>query len=223
MEADDVVRQQAREDLLADPRRQHPPRVRLRPRDVDEVVQEHVRPRAAHQVGQRVQVIVVDHHDRFVGALELLHDRPREVLVDDVVAELERLDLLAADVRRVRQIPQVVLDEPQHRVGEHVVEAVVRVRVADDQAHLVLAARRASARGTRRPPCSRETSTSCSLIAEAIQIASRCEASPVSAVTSPPEPRWTSPRAWNVTGPRLLTSTSGVRCAGSPLMPLAAR
>ena len=142
MEADDVVRQETRVDLLADPRRQHPPGVRLRPGDVDEVVQEHVRARAAHEVGQRVEVVVVDHHDRLVHALELLHHRPREVLVDDVVAELERLDLLAADVRRVGQIPQVVLDEPQHRVGEHVVEAVVRLRVGDDQPHLELAARR---------------------------------------------------------------------------------
>ena len=134
--------EQAREDLLADPRRQHAPGVGLRPRDVDEVVQEHVRARAAHEVGERVEVVVVDHHHRLVGVLELLDDRPREIFVDDVVAELERLDLLAADVRRVRQIPQVVLDEPQHRVGEHVVEAVVGLRVADDQAHLVLAAGR---------------------------------------------------------------------------------
>ncbi len=64
VEADDVVRQQAREDLLADPRGQHPPRVRLRPGDVDEVVQEHVRARAAHEVGQRVEVVVVHHHHR---------------------------------------------------------------------------------------------------------------------------------------------------------------
>ncbi len=90
--------------------------------------------------GQRVEVVVVDHHHRFARALDLLDDGAREVFVDDVVAELERLDLLAADVRRVREVPQVVLDEPQHRVGEHVVEAVVGLRVADDQAHLVLAA-----------------------------------------------------------------------------------
>ena len=146
MKADDVVRQQTRVDLLADPRGQHPPGVRLRPRDVDEVVQEHVRSRAAHEVGQRVQVVVVDHHHRLLDALELLDHGPREVLVDDVVAELERLDLLAADVRRVGQVPQVVLDEPQHRVGEHVVEAVVGLRVADHQPHLELAARRGSAR-----------------------------------------------------------------------------
>ena len=121
---------------------QHPPGVRLRPGDVDEVVQEHVRARSAHQVGQRVEVVVVHHHHRLARALQLLHHRPREVLVDGVVAELERLDLLAADVRRVGEVPQVVLDEPQHRVGEHVVEAVIRLGVAHHQAHLELAARR---------------------------------------------------------------------------------
>ena len=215
VEADDVVREQAREDLLADARGQHAPGVRLRPRDVDEVVQEDVGAGAADEVRERVEVVVVDHHDRFARALDLLDDRAREVLVDDVVAELERLDLLAADVRRVGEVPEVVLDEPQHRVREHVVEAVVGLGVAHDQPHLVLAAG-GRAHGERPPPCARETAASCSFIAEAIQIASRCEASPVSAVTRPPEPRCTSPSASKVTGPRLLTSTSGVRCAGPP-------
>ena len=149
MEADDVVREQAREDLLADPRGQHPPGVGLRPGDVDEVVQEDVRAGFADEVGERVEVVVVDHHDRLGDALELLDDRAGEVLVDDVVAELEGLDLLAADVRRVREIPQVVLDEPQHRVGEDVVEAVVGLGVGDDEPDLELAPRRASAPGRR--------------------------------------------------------------------------
>ena len=43
---------------------------------------------------------------------------------------------------RVGEVPQVVLDEPQHRVGEHVVEAVVGLRVAHHQPHLELAAGR---------------------------------------------------------------------------------
>ena len=58
---------------------------------------------------------------------------------------------------------------------------------------------------------------------DAIQIASRWEARPVNAVTNPPEPRCTSPCAWKVTGPRLLTSTSGARCAGVSLMRRRAR
>src|ERR1700750_244739 len=49
------------------------------------------------------------------------------------------------------------------------------------------------------------------VMAEAIHTASRCEASPVSAVTSPPPPRRTLPSSWNVTGPRFDTRTSGAR------------
>jgi hypothetical protein len=127
VEADDVVGEQAGVELLADPRRQDAPGVRLRPRDVDEVVQERVGAGAAHELGQRVEVVVVNHHDRIVDVGDLVDDDAGEILVDDVVAELEGFDLVAADVRRVRQVPEVVLDEPQHRVGEDVVEAVVGV------------------------------------------------------------------------------------------------
>ena len=118
--------------------------------------------------------------------------RVGEVLVDDVVAVLERLDLVAADVRRVGEVPEVVLDEPQHRVGEDVVEAVVGLGVA----------RRRAAPGTRRPPASATANGLAAVLARpaarrrrsspsAIQTASRCEARPVSAVTSPPVPRLT--------------------------------
>ena len=178
-------------------------------------------PGPAHELWQRVQVVVVHHHHRLELVLDLLHHGSREVLVDRVVAELECLDLLAADVRCVGQVPQVVLDEPQHRVGEHVVEAVIGLGVADHQTHLILPAG-GERTGNGRAPCSRETCASCSFIAEAIQTASRCEARPVSAVTSPPEPRCTSPPGPKVTGPRLLTSTSGERCAGPVLMPVVA-
>src|SRR5918912_3246475 len=58
-------------------------------------------------------------------------------------------------------------------------------------------------------------STSSSVIAEAIQVTSRCEANPISAVTNPPVPRLISPSGPNVTGPRLDTSTSG----GSAIRP----
>src|SRR3954465_15566280 len=58
------------------------------------------------------------------------------------------------------------------------------------------------------PPCSRATSTSWSVIALAIQIASRWDARPVRAVTRPPVPRLTEPSSWKVTGPRFETRTS---------------
>ena len=153
MEADDVVRQQPLVDLLADLRGQHAPGVRLRPRDVHEVVQERVRARPPDHARQRVELVVVDHHDRLVAAVDLLEHRLGEVLVDDVVAELERLDLVPADVRRVALVPQVVLDEPEHRVGEDVVEAVVGLGVGGDEAHAELAAVGASI-SNGAPPCS---------------------------------------------------------------------
>ena len=124
VEADDVVGEQPVEELLADLVRQHAPGIRLGPRDVDEVMQEHVGPNASQQGRQRVQVVVVDHHHGLGTPVDLLEHRVRQVLVDDVVAVLERLYLIAPHVRGVGEIPEVVLDEPQHRVREHVVAAM---------------------------------------------------------------------------------------------------
>ena len=152
MEADDVVGEDPAVDLLADHRRQHPPRVRLAPRDVDEVRHERVGAGAADQRRQRVEVVVVDHHDRPLDPLDLIEHGPREILVDDVVAELERLGLVAADVRRVGQIPEVMLDEPQHRVGDDVVEAVVRLGVGGDELDAGTRCRPVSRTGKARPP-----------------------------------------------------------------------
>jgi len=140
VEADDVVAEEAVKDGVADAARQHPPGIRLGPRDVDEVMQEHVRALGAHHARQQVQVIVVDHHHRLLDALDLGDNHVGEVLVDRDVPVVVGLDLVLADVRRVGQVPQVVLDEPQHRVGDDVVEAVVGDRVGLDQPHVVLAA-----------------------------------------------------------------------------------
>ena len=87
-------------------------------------------------------MVVVNHHDGLLDVGDLIDDDAGEILVDDVVAELEGLDLVAANVGRVRQVPQVVLDEPQHRVGEDVVEAVVGVGIGLDEPHEVGAAAR---------------------------------------------------------------------------------
>ena len=170
MKADDVVGEDPVVDVLADHRGQHAPGVRLAPGDVDEVVQERVGAGPADQPRQRVQVVVVDHHDRLLDALDLLEHRPRQVLVDGVVAELERLGLVAADVRRVRQIPEVVLDEPQHRVGHDVVEAVVGLGVGRDELDPVLAAVRSRAPGTPGRRAARAVATSSSVIADAIHV-----------------------------------------------------
>jgi hypothetical protein len=106
---------------------------------VHEVVQEGVRSRPADERRERVEVVVVDHHHRLVDVLDLLEHRPRQVLVDDVVAELERLDLVTPDVRGVGQVPQIVLDEPEDRIGEDRVEALVGLGVRVDELDPILA------------------------------------------------------------------------------------
>ena len=156
----------------------------------------------------------MDHDHRLVLAVDLLQHGVGQVLVDDVVAELERLHLVAADVRRVAQVPQVVLDEPEHRVGEDVVEAVVGVGVRGHEAHAdVAAVRRRDLEGLAAVLLG--ISTSASVMAEAIQIASRWEASPISAVTRPPVPRLTEPSSWYGTGPRLETRRGALRTSSS--------
>ena len=225
MEADDVVAEDARVNLLPDPCRQHAPGVGLGPGDVDEVVQEGVRAGASHHARQRVEVVVVDHHDRALLALDLLDHRASEVFVDGVVAELKRLDLLAPDVGRVGEIPKVMLDEPQHRVGKDVVEAVVGLRVGGPPGAPRTRRRRGSApgrrarRGSGRPRRRAHSSPRRSRSPRggrqgrsALSRGRRCRAAPRH-----------SP--WKVTGPRFETSTSGEagRCgsgaAGSSAVP----
>ncbi len=138
MEADDVVGQHPLEEGLADPPRQHPPAVRLRPGDVDEVVEEDVRALLADHPRGGVEVVVVEHHQRPLLALDLAEHGGGDVAVDRLVAEVPGVELLLADVRRVGEVPEVVLDEPEDRVGDHVVEAVVGLGVAADQQHPVV-------------------------------------------------------------------------------------
>ena len=138
MEAEDVVGEQAVEDRVADPGRQHPPAVGLGPGDVDEVVQEGVRAPLADHPRRRVEVVVVQHHQRVVPAVDLGDDGVGDVAVDRLVAVVPGVALLLADVRRVGEVPEVVLDEPEDRVGDHVVEAVVGGRVAADHADAVV-------------------------------------------------------------------------------------
>ena len=190
MEADDVVREDALVDVLADVARQHAPGVRLGPRDVDEVVEEQVGALArGSNLRRRVEVVVVEHHDGVARPSTSSSTALGEVLVDHAVALLVGVDLVLADVRRVREVPEVVLDEPQHRVRDDVVEARRRrpgrtrpagsgswrrrARISKLPA-VVLAA---------RPRCPRRSSPT------RPRAASRWWTRPVSAVTSPPPPR----------------------------------
>ena len=102
------------------------------------MLEEDVGPRLADERRRRVEVVVVEHHERVVLALDRADHRLGEVPVHRHVALVPGVRLLLADVGRVREVPQVVLDEPQDRVRDHVVEAVVGVRVGLDQEHLVV-------------------------------------------------------------------------------------
>ena len=85
----------------------------------------HVGPRLADQRRAGVEVVVVEHHQGLGVALDRPEHGRRDVGVDDPVALVPGIGLLLADVGSVGEVPEVVLDEPQDRVGDHVVEAVV--------------------------------------------------------------------------------------------------
>ena len=67
-------------------------------------------------------------------SLELLQDGGGETRVDrDVPVVPSRVEA-AIDRRRVGELPEVVLDEPQHRIRHDVVEPVVGLGVVCDEA-----------------------------------------------------------------------------------------
>ena len=88
----------------------------------------------ADVLGRQVEVVVVQHHHGLFAARRLLEHGLGQVFVHHAVALVVGLHLVAADVRRVREVPEVVLDEPEHRVGHDVVEAVVGLGIALDEA-----------------------------------------------------------------------------------------
>ena len=67
----------------------------------------------------------MEQHDRAILPLDCPEDGVGDVVVHHLVALLPRVHLVLADVGSVREVPEVVLDEPQNRVRDHVVEAVV--------------------------------------------------------------------------------------------------
>ena len=125
VEPDYVVRQHALVDRAPDPVREHVPVVRLRPGNVDEVREQRIRCLLPHHARREVEVVVVEEDRRLGLGLELLEDRFREALVHARVALVPGVLKRDVDRRRVGQLPEVVLQEPQHRVRDDVVEPVV--------------------------------------------------------------------------------------------------
>ena len=125
VEADHVVRQQPLVDLAPDRSRQHVPVVGLRPGDVDEVRHQRVRRALPHEPRREVELVVVE-EDRGVRIeLELLEHRLGEAFVHARVPLVPGVLERHVQRGRVRKLPEVVLQEPEHRVGDDVVEPVV--------------------------------------------------------------------------------------------------
>jgi hypothetical protein len=133
VERHDVVREQTLQHGFAHVRREHAPVIGLGPRDVHEEVQECIRGVLADGRRRGVQVVVVQHHDRVGVLAQHVQHGIRELPVGHEVPLAPRLQLLHADVGDVREIPQIVLDEPQHGVGDHVVVPLVHLGIDHDE------------------------------------------------------------------------------------------
>jgi hypothetical protein len=82
-------------------------------------------------------VVVVEHHQRVGVVGDRGQHRFGDVAVDGRVAAVPCVELFLADVRSVREVPEVVLDKPEDRVRDHVVEAVVGLALGLDQEDVV--------------------------------------------------------------------------------------
>src|ERR671931_265832 len=88
----------------------------------------------ADEARHEVEVIVVHEDRRLSVCLELLGDRVGEALVHARVALLPGVLQRDVDRRRVGQLPEVVLEEPEDGVRDDVVEPVVGGLVVGDEA-----------------------------------------------------------------------------------------
>ena len=80
-----------------------------------------------------VQVVVMEEDRRVRVAVELVDHRGRECAVHLQVPLAPRMVDAVVDTRRRRELPQMMLHEPEHRVRDHVVEPVIRLLVVHDQ------------------------------------------------------------------------------------------
>ena len=91
----------------------------------------------AHEARRQIEVIVVEEHGGVRLALELREGGRSKTCVDGRIAVTPGSVKRTIDPRRVRQLPQRVLDEPQHRVRDDVVVPVVGLLVVGDQVETV--------------------------------------------------------------------------------------
>ena len=134
LQADDVVRQQTLADHPPQRLGQHHPGINGRPRDVVEVQQQAVGALLADARCGQVEVIVLEHDDRPLRAPSGFDHGVGEDLIDHAVAGLPRGNEVAVDDRRIGQRVELMLGEPQERVGDRAV--VLLPRVVGQLAHV---------------------------------------------------------------------------------------
>ena len=174
---------------------------------------ERIRPALAHHARREVEVVVVEEDGASGMRSSSASTAVSEARVDGDVALRPRAVKRGVDPRCVREIPERVLEEPEHRVRDDVVVPVVRLSVVRDEAQPV---GRAVARGLLERVAPASAARSSSVIALAIQVTSWCCTRLRSAVTSPPPPRRgrapSASRPYD-TGPRFETTISLRRIA----------
>jgi hypothetical protein len=133
VKADDVVREQPL--VHGDPhlRRERVPVIRLGPRDVDEMRRHDLGLRLPHQTRGEIEVVVVEENGRVGLAFEFFERRCGQAFVHWHVALAPGRMQLRPEVRRGPQPPEVVLQEPESRVRQQVVKAVVCSRIVCDE------------------------------------------------------------------------------------------
>ena len=185
----------------------------------------HIGDALANEPRREIEVVVVQ-EDRGVGlAAELVDDGVCERPVHRHVPLTPRVMHPVIEVRRPRQRPEVMLEKPQRRIRDHVVEPVVDDLVVRDEVEPV--GRPVARRLLDSAASSPATTRSSSVIALAIHVTSWCETRLRSAVTRPPPPRRAIRSPWaprpNDTGPRLETTISlrrpATRLSVSPSSP----
>ena len=110
------------------------PQVRLGPGDVDEQGDEGpIAESLADEERGHVELVVVKEDGGRVVALGGLHHGGGEAAVDGDVALIPGTPRIVSEVRRVREVVEAVLDEPEQGVGELVVHQVVGLGVVFDE------------------------------------------------------------------------------------------
>ncbi len=128
LEADDVVAEDALHDAVAHALGQDLPVLRRGPGDVHELLDARAEQFCADELRDAVELVVLHHHQRrLVTPLRLGDDALGEQTVDLLVAVSPGALGGGVEDGLAAQVPQVVLDEPQQRVADHVVVEVVRL------------------------------------------------------------------------------------------------